>query len=398
MFGIVQKTLNLKGGGIEFGTENTRGLLNRLGAPDEGLKIIHIAGTNGKGSTAEYISRILVAAGKKTGTFTSPQVMDFFDQFRIDCSPLKRRAMEKYLKKAYKMRGNCTSFEVMTAAAFYAFYKEGCEYAVVECGMGGLSDATNAVKKKEIALISSIGLEHTAFLGNSIGEICRHKAGIIKDCPAIVNALQPDEAVEYFKKLNVKFADKPLSVSESSNGRQRFLYGGDEFEINMAGNAQPYNAAVAIEAARLLKIDENSIHSGLFNARLSGRIQFFYKGGRTFIVDGGHNPSGVVPLKTALENYPAEDVTLIFGCLSDKDIDKILVQLQGLAGRAIAVKPPSPRAMDGDKIFAACKKYFGAAQTAESVCAALEKSEGTTVVCGSFTLVKEAVKWIEKKL
>lgn len=398
MFGVINKILNLKGGSMEFGTSNTRGLLDRLNSPDDGLKIIHVAGTNGKGSICEYLSEILVAAGKKTGTFTSPQTLDFCDQFKINCVPLKRRVLGKYLKETYKLAENCTSFEAMTAAALLAFFKEGCEYAVMECGMGGLYDATNAVNKKELALISSIGLEHTAYLGKTVGEICRHKAGIIKNCPAIVNALQPAEAAEYFKNLGLKFADKPLSVIEASNGYSRFLYGGDEFEIHMPGSAQMYDAAVAIEAARLLKIDENSIRAGVSGARLPGRLQFFFKKGRTFIVDGCHNPSGFTPLAEVLKNFEPKDVTIIFGCLADKDIDKNLNAIRKLAGRAIAVKPKSPRAMDGDKILAACKKYFGAAQPAKSVFDALKKSEGTTVVCGSFTLVKEAVQWIEKKL
>ena len=235
MFGIVKKTENLKGGAMEFGTENARGLLNRLGSPDGGLKIIHIAGTNGKGSVAEYVSRILVAAGKKTGTFTSPQVLGFYDQFKINCEQVKKRLFGKYLTKAYKKAEGCTSFEVVTAAALYCFFKEGCEYAVVECGMGGLYDATNAVLKKEIALISSVGLEHTAYLGNTIREICRHKAGIIRDCPAVVSALQPPEAAEYFKETGAAFADKPIEALTPVGGLRRFKYGGREFKIQMAG-------------------------------------------------------------------------------------------------------------------------------------------------------------------
>lgn len=397
MYGIIRKITNLKGGAIKFGTENARGLLDRLGAPDDGLKIIHVAGTNGKGSVAEYVSGILAESGKKTGTFTSPQVFGFCDQFKINCVPMKYRTLAKYLKKAYKEAGDCTSFETLAAAAIYAFYKEGCEYAVIECGMGGLYDATNAVHKKELALISSIGLEHTAFLGGTIEEICRHKAGIIKNCPAIVNALQPREAAEFFKKTGAVFADKPICINENKDGGVNFTYGGEEFRINMRGSAQAYNAAVAIEAARLLNIGETDIKNGLAKARLGGRLQFFVKGNRTFIVDGCHNPPAFAPLKEVLSGFNPQDVTLIFGCLSDKDADKILFEIQGLAGRAFAVKPPSPRAMDGEKIFAACKKYFARAQFFDSVAKALKNSEGTTVVCGSFTLVMEAVKWIEKK-
>lgn len=398
MADIFKKIEKSNGGKMKFGTENTRALLNKLGSPDDGLKIIHIAGTNGKGSIAEYISQILIAAGKKTGTFTSPAVMDYFEQFKINGIPIDRKILEKYFKKAYAAAENCTSFEIMTAGALYAFIGEGCEYAVLECGLGGLLDATNAVNKKELALISSIGLEHTAFLGDTIQKICAHKAGIIKNCPAVVNALQPEEALSYFKKLNVIFADKPLEITASERCFQRFTYDGAEYQLNMAGTAQVYNAAVAIEAARLLNIDENSIQAGISRSRLYGRLQFFCACGRTFIVDGCHNPSSFLPLAEILKKLKAGDVTLIFGCLSDKDIDKNLSALKGLAGRVFAVKPDSPRAMEMDKIYSACKKYFNSVCKMKSIRAALEKSEGTTVVCGSFTLVKEAVNWIEKRL
>lgn len=396
--GVFEDIERLNGGKMNFGTERTRALLDALGSPDDRLKIIHIAGTNGKGSAAEYISRTLAAAGRKVGTFTSPPVLDCSEQFSIDGKPLCAEKAEKYMEKAYAAAENCTSFEVTTAAALYAFAQEGCEYAVVECGLGGLLDATNAVRKKELAVITSIGLEHTAVLGATLEEICAHKSGIIRGCPAVVSALQPEAVLSYFKKLNVIFADKPLEILTSGFSGQSFLYGGDKFEIKMAGFAQAYNAAVAIEAARLLKIPENAIRTGLSAAFLAGRLQYFKAGGNEYIVDGSHNPASFAPLAAELKKYDPEKVTLIFGCLSDKDIESNLSALEGLAGRIFAVQPKSPRAMDIDKIYSACKKRFPAAEVAESVSSALEKSDGAVVVCGSFTLVKEAVSWIEKRL
>ena len=398
MSDVFDRIEKLNDGSMKFGTERTRALLDRLGSPDDGLKIIHIAGTNGKGSIAEYITQILIAAGKKTGTFTSPAVLNYFEQFRINGNQIDKTTMSEYFEEVYAFADGCTAFEVQTAGALYAFYKEGCEYAVVECGLGGLLDSTNAINKKELAVISSIGLEHTAFLGDTIQKICAHKAGIINNCPALVNALQPEEARKYFTNLNVLFADKSLQILESNFCGQRFLYDGKEYKIQMAGFAQVYNAATAIEAAKVLGIDNNSIQVGISQAKLAGRLQYFNAKGNTYIVDGGHNPAGFAPLAEVLKKYNGKEVTVIFGCLSDKDIDKNLQTIQGLAARIIAVKPQSARAMDIEKITAACRKYFNSVTEESNVGCALEKSCGIVVVCGSFTLVKEAVNWIEKRL
>ena len=393
---VFEKIQNLVGGGMVFGTERTRALLDKLGSPDDGLKIVHIAGTNGKGSIARFLTEILIAAGKRVGTFTSPAVIDYFEQFMIDGKPINSDVLSKYFTLAYQNGLDCTSFEVQTAGALYAFSKEGCEYAVVECGLGGLTDSTNAIRKKELAVISSIGLEHTQILGDTITEICEQKAGIIKNCPVVVNAYQTKEAREFFEGKGVIFADKRIEVLESSPFEQRFLYDGVAYSIRLMGRAQRCNAATAIEAAKLLGIAVKDIQAGLKKAFLPGRLQFIEAKGNTYIVDGAHNPACFNELALALKELGKKDVTMIFGCLSDKDIDANLRSLDGLISRVIAVKPESVRAMDIDKISATCNKYFDTV-VEDSVSRALEKSVGMVVVCGSFTLVKEALHWIEKE-
>ena len=396
---IFNDIANLNKKGMKFGVDTTRHLLASLGSPDKKLKIIHIAGTNGKGSTAEYITRILIAAGKRTGTFTSPLVESYFDQFKVDGKPIAEEVLSEYFEAAFAAaEGSATEFEVETAGALYAFYKEGCEYAVVECGLGGKLDATNAIAQKEVAVISSIGIEHTAFLGNTYAKICEHKAGIINNCPAIVNALQPSEAREYFKKLGVTFAEKGFKINNISLDGVKFTYDGREYKTRMYGREQAYDAATAIEVAHTLKIDESAIRAGIFEANLAGRLQVLTALGNIYIVDGGHNPSGMKPLAELINNFPAEDVEIIFGCLADKDINGNLRTLEGLSKKITAVQPDSLRALDINKITAACKKYFSVVSEDKSVSAALEKAKGVVVVCGSFTLVKEALSWIEKKL
>ncbi|MDE7087779.1 MAG: hypothetical protein K2O67_06270, partial [Clostridia bacterium] len=370
------------------------------------LKIIHIAGSNGKGSTAEFFTQILIAAGKKVGTFTSPAVYDFYDQFRIDGKPMPDELAEKYFERALAASDglNPTDFEIQTAGVLLAFKEEGCEYAVIECGMGGLNDATNAINKKELAVITSISLEHTAYLGNTIEEICANKAGIIKGgCPVIVNDYQPsEEAREYFKKLGCIFADCfELGIIYDGD---KFEYGGMEYRLSVFKSCQKYNAATAIEGAQILGIPQKAISDGLKNAKPAGRVEKITEGGRDYILDGGHNVNALEPLRFWLEcsyrsNSDGKEVTVIFGCLKDKDINGNLAMLKGLAGNIIAVECPNPRARSLRETAEACGKYFNNVRTAESVSDALEKADTkTVVVCGSFTLLKEAKLWIEKRL
>lgn len=391
---------NFRKKGMKFGTSVTRTLLDRLGSPDRDLKIVHVAGTNGKGSVAEFMTRVLVAAGKRTGTFTSPEIYDYCDMFRIDGQPVSDGEMTEYLAEAVSAAEGteATSFEIETAAALLAFCKKGCEFAVVECGMGGRDDATNAVLRKEVAIITSVSLEHTAFLGGTVREICEKKAGIVKDCPVVVHPLQSEEGMATLSRLpGAIVADKPCR--DASCGDGEFLYKGKKFSIGVAGFEQPMNAACAIEAARLLNIGENAIYEGVKRADPAGRLQFFRKGGRLYLLDGAHNPAAFKPLSELLSQrgLPKER-TIIYGCLSDKDIGGCLNALKGLAEKCVVVRPDSPRAMEKNQTAEFCRKYFPDVTTAESVREALDGATSElVVVCGSFTLLKEAKGWIEKK-
>lgn len=393
MRGIEQRLDLLGKKGMVFGVERTRAILNGLGSPDDRLKIIHIAGTNGKGSTAEYIANILFAAGRNTGVYTSPAVYDIREQYRINGGDADENLLRDSFAAVLNTEAGreATRFEVETAAAVYAFAQAGCEYAVLECGMGGLSDATNAVNGKEIAVITSISLEHTKFLGDTVKKICAQKAGIIKNCPAVVSALQPPEVLEFFGQKGAIFPDIPQILN---NNGTSFLYGGEEYALSMCGAAQPYNASLAIKAAEILKID-GRFYSAVQNAKLPGRNELINKNGATYWLDGAHNPASVAMLCQSLKGTRP---TVIYGCLSDKDVDKCVKGLAAVAKRLIAVQPDSPRAMDIDRIYSTCKKYFCSAERADSVAEALEKADGSPVaVCGSFTLLKEAKQWIEKR-
>lgn len=405
---------------VKPGTAVTRKILDNLGSPDEALKIIHIAGSNGKGSTAEFFTQILIAAGKRVGTFTSPAVYDFYEQFRIDGKAMPEELAEKYFERAQSASEGLspTDFELQTAGVLLAFKEEGCEYAVIECGMGGLNDATNAINRKELAVITSVTCEHIDYLGADIAGICAHKAGIIKNCPVVVNALQTDEVKKYFADLGATFACRFTDNAQSDNvsgdkTSNEFWYAGRQYELSTYKYAQMYNAATAIEGAEILGIEQEAIFEGLRRALPLGRLEVIERGGKTYVLDGAHNPQAFEPLRAYLngssvnsDNDPvqrakrfmrANDVTVIYGCLKDKNVHGNLRCLEGLARQIIAVECPSLRTVGLEDTAMACKLHFPRVDVAESVSEALAKADTKTVViCGSFTILKEAKKWIEK--
>lgn len=389
-----------KGRGMVFGTERCRKILDALDSPDKSLKIVHIAGTNGKGSVAEYISQIILASGARVGTFTSPAVYCYEDGFRVDMAPLHRAKLDAYIDLAARAAEGleATMFEIETAAAIYAFYCEGCEWAVIECGLGGAADATNAVARKHLALITSIGLEHTAILGDTVEKICAQKAGIISDCPAVASALQPDGARAYFEGMGVKIADG-LEILHGDADGTRFLYGGREYFTYALGCAQPYNAALAIAGAKILGMPQNAVYSGVNAAKPQGRLQVFNLGCGRVILDGAHNPASFLPLANLLKGGDFGRVVFVLSALADKDLGGNLAALRGLAEGVIAVESGSPRAMPLGKITEICGEYFGSVSSASSVGEALDIAASradTVVVCGSFTILQEAKASIMK--
>ncbi len=395
--------------GMVFGTETERRLLDALGSPDDKLKIIHIAGTNGKGSTAVFLSSILKEAGKSVGTFMSPMVYVYEDMFQLNCTPADEETltavMQEVLSCMEKNEIHATQFEVETATAILLFKEQKCEYAVLECGMGGRDDATNAVHKKKLAIITPISLEHTKFLGKTLEEIADAKAGIITDCPAIVSANQTDEVLEYFYPLwlegNILIKD-PVDVPDIHDEEDglKFKYNYTWYKTHTHGWTQTDNAVLAIQAARKLGVHGEAIAKGLENAYIPGRMEVIRRGNREFVLDGAHNPGAFLPLGIYLSHK--QDIRIIYGCLRDKDADecmkKLSCLLRGQSAKISAVQPPSPRAMDEDRIYDVCSRYFKDVTRFKTVTEALDAStEKTTVVCGTFTFLPEALKWTERR-
>lgn len=398
---IIKDVVKAQEQGSKFGLSRTKELLSRLGNPDKKLKILHVAGSNGKGSVCAYLTAALVAAGRSVGTFTSPEVYSFSDMFALNGKNAPEELIRRYLSAVYaeaeKMTDEPSSFERETCAALAMFAGEGMEYCVLECGLGGLEDATNAVSGKIVAAVTSIALEHTAVLGDSITDICRQKAGIAANCPLVVPANLCGEAAEYFSSLGAMVAGEGLKLLSRTLGGQQFSYKGRSYSILMPGDEQLYNAAVAIEAASIAGIAYEHIREGLSRASVPGRTEVIGRGDRTYILDGAHNPQAFGPLVGMLSGMPRADV-LIYTCLSDKNAEECARIVGPLADRVFIVPAPSYRAMDEGRMERAFSGCCAHVRTFEDIPSAMAAAEGRIIVaCGSFTLLKEVKKWIEKR-
>lgn len=424
-------------GGSDYGIERMRKLLDLMGSPDKNLKIAHIAGTNGKGSVSAYLTAVSMCAGYKVGTYNSPSVFSYNERFLINGKPISDDELAEHIgfirdvidseqhRCVYggdtgKYTGENfrpTAFEIETAAAFRAFEKNGCDFCVVETGLGGRWDATNAVFNKELAVITAIGLDHCALLGNTLSEIAAEKAAIING--DAVTFMQSDEimralehpfvygadGVKIFKNCNLMISDEATSLSRSLKG-QMFLCGGKKYEISMLGKHQLTNAAIAIKAVEVLRekgfdISETALKDGLKNAVIRARFEIINMRNDRFaldipqnkllILDGAHNPQGADALAETVKEYlSAKRINLVFGVLADKDYTRIAQTLAPLAETVFCITPSSLRALDKERLFDIVKNYCQNTVMCDGVRTAVERSLKTdaevTLLCGSLTL------------
>lgn len=414
---VLRTSSALPAGKVRFGTGRTRALLDALGSPDCGLRIVHVAGTNGKGSVCAMLSSVLVAAGYRTGTFTSPAVISDRETVTIDGAPLSDDERTRYRahvdETADALDDLPTAFERDTAFALYAFREKKCDFAVIECGLGGREDATNAVRDKALAVVTSVGLDHTRELGGTVADVARAKAGIIKG--RAVCAPQNGEAAEVLYPL-CEVAGIPENVTLTDAGT-RFVCDGKEWTTSLYGSHQAVNAALAIAAAKALRergavITADALAKGLSCVVHHARFEVLNSEniakspydisiphGKTLVLDGAHNPHGAKTLARALyERFCGERVAAVFGVLADKDAAGIATALAPRFFKVLTVTPPSPRALSAD----AAKAVFDRAAEAagadvvtgvttgvrQGVEALLAEADNV-VVCGSLTLFGE---------
>ncbi|MDD4851300.1 MAG: bifunctional folylpolyglutamate synthase/dihydrofolate synthase [Gemmiger sp.] len=394
-------------------------LLQALGNPEQALKAIHIAGTNGKGTLAALTASILTAAGYKTGLTISPYVLDFRERFQINGEMIPPRTLsalaEKVLAAAAKIRAaggeGPVEFEAVTAIAFLWFAREKCDLVVLETGIGGRFDATNTVPGTLVAAITQIGLDHTELLGDTLEKIATEKAGIIKEgCQVVCYPEQPEEAMgPILAAVAERHATLILpDLADLQRRKCRPLenlidYGGYTVSLPFPGKHQANHAAMAVEIALALwrahhyDIPDEAILAGLQNARLPARIEVLRRH-PLLLLDGCHNPDGVQALAATLaEAGYAGNLVGVLGMLADKNCEEMLSDLEPCFDKVYTVTPACPRALAGAELQKLARFHFEA-EAADTLAQALraatayadEKNLAGVVVCGSLYLAAEA--------
>lgn len=385
-----------------------RALMDLVGNPQDSLKFIHIAGTNGKGSMAQMFSEILTAEGYKTGLFTSPFLIEYSDRIRINGENIsKDRLCEtveklKPLLESCELRNDFSQFEITQAIAFSYFLHEKCDVVVLETGLGGLVDCTNVIKNPLVTVIGSVSYDHTAILGETLEEIATQKAGIIKkNCPCILSAGNDMRVVktvrEYAMAMESQLCIPNLSllkVSQMGITGSVFSYKGVEYEISMQGLHQVSNAITVLDGIKFvsekLPVSEASIKTGLKKAVLVGRVEVISKD-PLVILDGGHNPDGMKALSEVLKNLP-KPIVAVVGMHSDKNCEKSLENLIPYVSEFIAVDGFSEIDTKKSDLCEMVTRLGGRCEVGESVEKAVADAKsrcqnGTAVICGSLYLV-----------
>ena len=349
--------------GSRLGLERTVELLQRIGNPHRKLKFIHVAGTNGKGSTAAMLAKILSLAGYRTGLYISPYVIRFNERMQIDGEWISDEELAKITESirphAEAMADHPTEFELITAIAFEYFFRRAADIVVLEVGLGGELDSTNVIDTPELAVITNIGLDHTRELGPAISDIAKAKAGIIKQGGDVVIYDQNAEADAVFaaacreRGATLIVTDHSRVSSESVSLQtlkfQVAPYG--KLECALTGTYQIANAMVAITAVEALqkkgwRISTQNIRDGLRLVRWPARFEVLHRS-PVFIADGGHNPQGISAVVQSLErHFPDQKITFLFGVMADKDVPQMIDLLSPLAREFITVTPDNPRAME----------------------------------------------------
>jgi dihydrofolate synthase / folylpolyglutamate synthase len=351
--------------GAKWGLERMQALLFALGNPEKNCRFIHVAGTNGKGSTCAMIASILTEAGYQTGLYTSPHLIEPTERIQISGQPVSdaefaaafdtvHKAAETLLRKD-QIDAHPSYFETVTAMAFLLFRKH-CEISVVEVGLGGRLDATNVIHP-ELCVITPISFDHESFLGNSLELIAGEKAGILKPNVPLVLSRQPAPAGAVIRQRASELAvpittttDTDLSNIELAPQGCSFEAEGVYYTCPLPGKHQIDNAVAAIKACQRLQIETQSIQKGLQKTRWPGRLEYVSHN-PDFVLDGAHNPAGAAALRDYIrEFYAKRPVWIVYGAMRDKAIEEVTTQLFPLADHLILTAPNFPRALRPEAI------------------------------------------------
>jgi len=392
--------------GHKPGLARTRALLAALGNPHKQLKFVHIAGTNGKGSTAAMAASCLQAAGYKVGLYTSPFINRFNERIQVDGQQIPDDALVQLVEQvrpaADAMEDVPTEFEIITALGMLWFAQQKCDIVVLEVGLGGTLDSTNVIDTPECAIITALGMDHVKELGPTIADIAAAKAGIIKEgCPVVSYGGVP-EADAVIRRV---CAEKHAELTEVDFGKLKYD-GGDldavEFDFDglnsvrlpLIGSYQPRNAAVAVTALRVMRahgwnIPESAIRTGLETVSWPGRFELL-RHAPAFLLDGSHNAHGMrATVQSLKDRFPGQKFVFLVSIMADKDVDEMLSLLAPLAVRFVTVAAHTPRAMPAETLAQHIRHYGCTAEAAASIEAGVARAVqlgGDGPVCALGTL------------
>lgn len=374
------------------GLERTQELLARLGNPEKQLKYVHIAGTNGKGSTAAMTASILRKAGYKTGLYTSPHIFRFHERMQIngeEISDADLAEITAYVKPfAETMEDLPTEFELVFCIAAEYFKRKGCDIVVLEVGMGGAMDATNVIPVPEVAVITNIGLDHTGFLGDTVEEIATEKCGIFKNGGHAVAYRSTPGVEEVFRSsaaaqdVYLKMADFDTLELVSHDLEGQVFHCGQRKDIllPLLGDHQLHNASVVLSIADTLiglgwNISEENIYEGIRDVRWPGRFDIV-KHDPLFIIDGGHNPQCLEALVKNIEDYlPGRRIIGLTGVLADKDYADMYKPVMPFIEQFVCITPPNDRKLDAPLLAAYLREAGAKAVAAETIPAGVAKAQ-----------------------
>ena len=388
------------------GLGRTQTLLNKMGNPQDSLKFVHIAGTNGKGSTAAMTASILRKAGYRTGLYTSPYIYRFHERIQIDGQQISDEdlvAVTEYVKPLADSMEECpTEFELVCCIAFEYFKRKNCDIVVLEVGMGGEFDATNVIKTPEVAVITNIGLDHTDYLGSTVEEIARTKAGIFKEMGhAVVYRGAPSVEQVFEDVCREKNVALTKADFDSLRLRSHDLFGQTfdcgkrkDIRLPLLGDHQLHNASVVLSVADTLiengwKITEQNIYDGIREVSWPGRFDIVCRE-PLFIIDGGHNPQCIEALIKNIEDYlQGRKVIALTGVLADKDYGDMYKPVMPLIEQFVCITPDNPRKLEAQDLALhlqkAGAKAIACQSTREGVIRAMELAgkDGAILCFGS---------------
>lgn len=399
-----------------FGSHPTldrmRRLMDLAGEPQKKLRFVHIAGTNGKGSTAAMTASVLQAAGHRVGLTVSPYILDFRERMQVDGRMIQRDMLARITAEIRPLADQVeelTEFELVTAIAYLWFAQEGCDIVIQETGLGGRFDATNVIDAPLAAAVTQIGLDHTAVLGDTLEEIAHEKCGILKPgCPlAVTCSGQGVEALSVIMEHCMQCGIPLVQPNRNAVSRlvlslegAAFQYQGMQLHIPLAGRHQVDNAMTAVEICRNLgggfTCGEEAVAKGLAGAAFPARLEVLSKEPLT-LVDGAHNPDGAHALALALKLAGDRPLIGILGMLGDKDSAGALAHLAPCFARVYCVTPDNPRALPARELAEQARQWCADTQACESIQEACQKAlhdaqeqGGAVVACGSLYLAAEA--------